>query len=370
MGKCHIGMKKVITYILTISFCASWGCAKPFEQSSTPLIVETLPSSTIPVEGISTVSSSEKATITATQTLIPSATQTQRLIPTDYYLPPLSGEIAFVLTERDGTDGIFIVDVNDTSKIQSFTSEGRFNHNPDWSPSGKEIVFASSRISYDMVDFDIYVKSVNGDNLQRLTSDRRTHEDDPSWSPDGTLIAFTVYKSGRGDIFIMDRNGQNRISIADTSLSETYPAWSPINDTIAYLYQDDVDSKEYHIYLMNTDGTNKRQISDLSAIGPISWSPDGRKLAVSVRNGDDLEIYVMNADGSEGYFVSNEANIDNYYPSWSPDGMYIAFDSSNGQEVGIKIVDLYGTFSKTILIDPEYGYQLLYLDWSPRITDN
>jgi len=58
-----------------------------------------------------------------------------------------------------------------------------------------------------------------------------------------------------------------------------------------------------------------------------AWSPDGSKIAfMSDRDGGDIEIYVMNADGSHQTRLTNSPGRD-AHPSWSPDGKNIYFQS-------------------------------------------
>lgn len=355
--------------IWLITLFVFWGCSQPIEPSLTSTMTESsIPSSTPISANDSTPISTSTMTITV-QPLNPSPTQTKQYTPTKYVFPPLSGNMAVVLTEDDGTDDIYIVNITEPVDMYPLTTEGRFNQYPDWSPSGEEIAFSSNRGEYGSGDFAIYVTSVKGGDAKQLTSDRRIQETQPTWSPDGKSIAFAMLINQDGgsnwDIFIMDPNGNNQTQITNTTSHDGQPSWSPMNDVIAFLSRDSAESKNAYVYSMRTDGSSRREVSDLPAFGPITWSPDGSKMAFSVKNGSSIDIYVINKDGSDGYFLTNEANYDNFYPTWSPDGMYIAFSSSNGDYKDIYIVDVYGTLINKISLDLEF-YTIRYLDWSPQ----
>src|SRR2546430_8492584 len=78
---------------------------------------------------------------------------------------------------------------------------------------------------------------------------------------------------------------------------------------------------EFHIYVMNGDGSGVTQLTTQESMSP-SWSPDGRQLTFeSFPSG----IFVMNADGSGVTRLTRSPDLDGA-PSWSPDGRQIAFD--------------------------------------------
>jgi Tol biopolymer transport system component len=81
------------------------------------------------------------------------------------------------------------------------------------------------------------------------------------------------------------------------------------------------------IYVMNADGTNQVRLTSNGAIDERpSWSPDGTKITFWSNRDGNREIYVMNADGSVQMRLTNNPAVDQTSP-WSPEGTRIAFES-------------------------------------------
>ena len=105
--------------------------------------------------------------------------------------------------------------------------------------------------------------------------------------------------------------------------NDRFPTWSPDGRHIAFSSWRDGD--DYEIYVMEADGSNPRRLTTDSGFSP-TWSPDGRYIAFSSWRDGYSEIYVMDADGSNPRRLTDRSG-DNYSPTWSPDGRYIAFSS-------------------------------------------
>ena len=125
----------------------------------------------------------------------------------------------------------------------------------------------------------------------------------PSYSPDMTKLAVRDDRARRGGRSIAGDGRRHRrrddaVRLQRRASYDSAPAWSPDGRRIAF--ESDLDG-DMEIFVMNADGSNVRQITHntLWDEGP-AWSPDGTKFAFS-RGADDLhlDIWTMNADGSD-----------------------------------------------------------------------
>jgi Tol biopolymer transport system component/serine/threonine protein kinase/tetratricopeptide (TPR) repeat protein len=216
---------------------------------------------------------------------------------------------------------------------------------PDWSPDGQRIVFASDRDGA----LDLYLMNADGSDVRRLT--HNTAEDfAPAWSPDGGKIAFTSKRDGNDEIYVMDADGSNQTNISRNPASDSRPAWSPDGKRIVFMSNRDSDQPDnFDIYLMSTDGSNIVRLTDDPKFdGDPAWSPDGGKIAFASDRSGNFEIYLMNTDGSEQRNITNNPAFDSK-PVWSPDGSRIAFISNRSGNFNVYVMNADGTNVRNII---------------------
>src|SRR2546422_131457 len=168
-------------------------------------------------------------------------------------------------------------------------------------------------------DPDIYVMDSLGRHVVNLTH-RVGIDVDPAWSPDGRIV-FLSNRGANGQsathIYMINGDGTGLTVIGDTSATEETPSWSPDGRRIAFA--SNREGGVFQIWLMNPDGSSPvRLTSDAGGNGEPSWSPDGSKIVFASFRDHDVEIYVMNADGSQQTRLTHMLGTYEHWPHWRP----------------------------------------------------
>jgi Tol biopolymer transport system component len=143
----------------------------------------------------------------------------------------------------------------------------------------------------------------------------------PALSPDGSLVAFSCYVNGQGQIYVMNADGSNVVNVSRNDHCDRTPVWSPDGDRIAFVSDRDSD---WDIYVMKRDGSDVRVLADSPNIDRRpAWSPDGRTVAYESDRGGDFDIFLVDADGGNDRTLLSRSRNE-YEPVWSPDGRSVA----------------------------------------------
>jgi Tol biopolymer transport system component len=226
---------------------------------------------------------------------------------------------------------------------------GQADFNPSWSPEGTKIAFTSDRDGNQ----EIYVMNADGTEQTNLTNDPGS-DNYPDWSPDGSKIAFTSRRDGIEEIYVMNTDGAGPTRLTDASCCwSRNPSWSPDSTKIAFTAWREGQEQREQIYVMASDGSGQASLSDARG-WEADWFPNGDKIAFSSKyvNQPGLnmdEIDVINSDGTNRTRLTNYGHAGG--AAWSPNGTKITFHSWRDGTVEIYVMNADGSGQSRLTTD-------------------
>jgi Tol biopolymer transport system component len=229
--------------------------------------------------------------------------------------PDVSAEGKIVYEDDEATRAVIAVAGADGRDRRVLTPSG-FQGQPAWSPDGDRIVFERDA---GPGDNGLWTMRPDGGDLRRLTRNPYPGAEcgcdtDPAFSPDGRRISFVRVRaesSGRGALFVMDRDARNPRRITSWRLDPGIKhAWNPDGSRIMVSSNAHPQpSESSNLYLLRPGGNGLRALTDFKGGSPNalagSWSPDGRRIVLKTDEGGDYQLYVMDADGGNRRRITN-----------------------------------------------------------------
>jgi TolB protein len=287
---------------------------------------------------------------------------------------PANGNIAFDSFPPGRAGGIYTVEP-DGSNVRQLITEGG-GYPLEWSPDGTEILFGGGG--------SIAAMSADGSN-NRTISNARIYGHWPTWSADGTSVAFSNTHSdlqqGESrdmDIFMVDLDNSNMTTLRRTpEFSEQAANFSPDGSQICFTHLDIsaptgmavTGRNPSGIYVMDVQRSDPTLLLEDDIPGPCDWSPDGKKIVFGTNNDPyekktsrKAEVYTTNADGSGLTALTSNSAAD-VSPALSPDGTKIVFSSDrDGGDFDLYTMDTDG--SDVVQVTNLPGEEL-NPDWQP-----
>ena len=196
--------------------------------------------------------------------------------------------------------------------------------------------------------YDIFTAREDGSDLRQLTK-TEGYDAEATMSADGKRIVFTSMRDGDLDIYAMDADGKNVKRLTSELGYDGGPFFSRDGKMIVYranhpkaaaeverykslLAQNLIEPNALEVWVMNADGTGKRQVTNLgvASFAPY-FLPDGKHIIFSSNHpnirGRDFNLFVVNVDGTGLEQVTFNDTFDGF-PMFSPDGRRLVFASN------------------------------------------
>ena len=294
----------------------------------------------------------------------------------EMYLPQATSGPSSATWSPDGRELIYSMQGSlwrqklGTNEATQLTDGPGYDYQPDWSPEGRFVVYASYR--NDRIG--LYALDLSTLDSRLLTPDSAVSVE-PRWSPDGTLIAYvsTAFQ-GRWHVYVMSvgrglsgcRPGCPAVRLTedhDSGLPRYYysrydhylsPTWSPDGRELILI------SNRGHIWgsgsfwrMRAEPGAELTQIHDEETTWKArpDWSPDGRRVVYSSYAGRQWnQLWLMTSDGANPFQLTY-GDFDATAPRWSPDARKILYVANEGGNTSLRIVSVPGGKVEQLAMD-------------------
>jgi len=224
---------------------------------------------------------------------------------------------------------------------------------------------------------DIYTMARDGSALRRLTR-TRSWERSPDWSPSGRRLVYGCGGTRRdsGNLCRMRADGSHRVPLTEGEFEDSSPDWGQ-GDRIVFIRTTATGSGPLYMYQLVTiasDGTDERiLIEGFGRISDPHWSPDGSAIVYAQSDAAQSDIHVIASDGSDPRNLTGTTQHETD-PAWAPDGERIAFSRYVDSRWHIFLTDPSGE-SESRVTSRKGG---LGIEWAPsgrrllllRLTNN
>ena len=228
----------------------------------------------------------------------------------------------------------------DGSEVHQVTKLRSLAMSPSWNPDGTKIAFSVyNRHSDNIKNIDLFELSFTNGAL-KLLSNHKGINSGANYSPVGNTLAYTMSYTGNPEIHLLDLATRESTQLTKSVGFDVDPAFSPDGQKLAFV---STRAGKPMLYVMDikTPASVKRLTYAGQFNATPNWSPDGKKIVFASSIDGRFDLFTITADGSKIERVTkNEGN--NEDPSYSPDGNFLAFSSNRSKGKNIFFMNAEG----------------------------
>jgi TolB protein len=226
---------------------------------------------------------------------------------------PDGSKIAFTSYARINP-AIFIFSVDPVRDLRFYNQRASVNETPEFTPDGKQMVYASSAPNDRCCR--IYIANLDGSGLRPITNSSFI-DVEPKVNPKtGNEIVFVSGRSGPQQIYRMNMDGSDIERLTPGEGEASNPSWHPDGQMIAYAWTRGYAQGAFNIFVM--DVASRKQPMQLThgegRNENPSWAPDGRHLVFMSSRAGSNQIWSMLADGTQVQQLTTQGS--NETPVW------------------------------------------------------
>ncbi|HEY5803884.1 MAG TPA: Tol-Pal system beta propeller repeat protein TolB, partial [Lysobacter sp.] len=195
---------------------------------------------------------------------------------------------------------------------------------PSWSPDGSRLAY----VSFEGGNSSIYIQNITSGSRELIAKFRGINGA-PAFSPDGRRLALTLSRSGNPEIYVMDLGSKALTQLTNHFSIDTEPSWSADASTI--YFTSDRGGRPQIYSVPSSGGSATRVTFQGSYNASASISADGKKIATAQGAGNTYRIAMMDSTlGSARWSTLSPGSLDES-PSFAPNGAMILYAAREGR---------------------------------------
>jgi len=226
---------------------------------------------------------------------------------------PTGESVVFTVLGNTGTQ-VQELDVRTGKTRRVSQIRAGLNITPVYQPGGNSILYAQG--TGNGTDLVLATLALDSSRPKKITIGRGTDNTSPSYSPDGTQIAFISGRSGSPQVYIMDADGSNVQLLtpykAGVRSYRASPDWSPDGRAVAYEQQ----NGNFQIWMVDVRDRVPKQLTNEGENEDPSWAPDGRHIVFTSTRSGDKQLWILDTESGRARQLTHARGA--RLAAWSP----------------------------------------------------